>query len=126
MSKAAQQTNAKAADARHVTLVSHTGLIAAIAALAGASCCALPLAMAWLGLAGAWIANLEPFVAYRLYITSFAVIVIAVGWVVAARRRVSWRTLVVLGIASVLVGVALLMAHYEAELTRYLMAMRRK
>lgn len=126
MSKAVQQNNAKAGDARHVTVASQAGLVAAIAALVGASCCVLPLAMAWLGLAGAWIANLEPFVAYRLYITSFAIIVIAVGWVMAARRRVPLRTLVVLGVASLLVGAALLMAHYDAELTRYLTAMRRR
>lgn len=122
-----QQTNAKAeGGAGHLGIVSQVGLIAAIAALVGASCCALPLALAWLGLAGAWIANLEIFVVYRPYVTTFAIIVIALGWVIALRRRASLRTLVVLGIASVFVGAALLIAHYETELTRHLIALRRK
>ena len=127
MSNTVQPTNTKAeGGARHLGIVSQVGLIAAMAALVGASCCALPLALAWLGLAGAWIANLEIFVVYRPYITLFAIMVIALGWVIALRGRASPRTLVVLGMASVIVGGALLIAHYEAELTRYLIALRRK
>lgn len=127
MLNAMQQTNTKAeGDAQRLGIVSQVGLIAAIAALIGASCCALPLALAWFGLAGAWIANLEIFVVYRPYITLFAIIVIVLGWVIALRRRASPRTLVVLGVASVVVGAALLIAHYETELTRYLIALRRK
>jgi mercuric ion transport protein len=100
--------------------------MAAVAALVGASCCALPLALAWLGLAGAWIANLEIFVVYRAYVTAFAIIVIGLGWAIALLRRASSRTFVILGVASALVVAALLIAHYEAELTRYLIALRRK
>ncbi|MFM9850740.1 MAG: mercuric transporter MerT family protein [Hyphomicrobiaceae bacterium] len=122
-----QQTNARAkGGAGHAGTVSQVGLIAAIAALVGASCCALPLALAWLGLAGAWIANLAIFVVYRPYITAFAIIVIAFGWAIALRRRASPRTFIVLGIASVVVAMALLIAHHETELTRYLIALRRK
>jgi len=36
------------------------------------------------------------------------------------------RTLIGLGVARVLVVLALLIAHYETELTRYLIAFRRK
>jgi len=127
MSNLVQQANTKTEGAaRHLGIVSQLGLIAAIAALVGASCCALPLALAWLGLAGAWIANLEIFVVYRPYITLFAIIVIVLGWVIALRQRASPRTFVALGVASVFVGAALLIAHYETELTRYLIALRRK
>ena len=129
MSDAAQQANRGAergARTRSVGVVSQVGLIAAIAALAGASCCALPLALASLGLAGAWLANLGIFVVYRPYVTAFAIIVIALGWVIGLRRRASVRTLMVLGVASVLVMAALVIAHYETELTRYLIALRRK
>lgn len=127
MSNAMQQTNTKAeGGARHLGLISQVGLIAAMAALVGASCCALPLALAWLGLAGAWMANLGIFVVYRPYITLLAIIIILFGWVVALRRRASPRTLVILGVASIVVGAALLIAHYETELTRYLIALRRK
>jgi hypothetical protein len=55
-----------------------------------------------------------------------AVIIIGVGWVTAVRRHASSRILVVLGFASVLVGAAVLVTYYETELTRYLIALRRK
>jgi mercuric ion transport protein len=127
MSDAVQQANRGAQrGTRSIGVVSQVGLIAAIAALVGASCCALPLALAWLGLAGAWLANLGIFVVYRPYVTAFAIIVIGLGWAVALRRSASVRTLIVLGVASVLVVAALLIAHYETELTRYLIALRRK
>jgi mercuric ion transport protein len=127
MSDAVQQANrGTERGTRTVGVVSQVGLIAAIAALVGASCCALPLALAWLGLAGAWLANLGIFVVYRPYVTAFAIIVNALGWATALRRRASLRTLMVLGVATVLVVAALLIAHYETELTRYLIALRRK
>ena len=100
--------------------------MAAVAALVGASCCALPLALAWLGLAGAWIGNLGIFVAYRAYITAAAVVLIGVGWVIASRRRAASRTFIVLALATVLVGGAMLVPYYETELARYLVALRRK
>jgi mercuric ion transport protein len=127
MSTAVQQTSAKTkGEARHIGILSQVGLVAAIAALVGASCCALPLALAWIGLAGAWIANLEIFVVYQPYITIFAMIVIGLGWVIAVRRRASLRTLLVLGVATIFIASALLLAHYETDLTRYLIALRRK
>lgn len=127
MSKTEQPPSAKAdGKAGHIGVLTQAGVIAAIAALVGASCCALPLALAWLGLAGAWMANLEIFVVYRPYIAAFAIIVIGLGWIMAIRRRASPRTLVILGLASVLAGAALVIAHYDAELTRYLIALGRK
>ena len=127
MSTAVQHTSAKAkGEARHIGVLSQVGLVTAIAALVGVSCCALPLALAWVGLAGAWIANLEVFVVYRPYITASAMIVIGLGWVIAVRNRASLRTLLVLGVATTFVAAALLVAHYETDLTRYLIALRRK
>src|SRR5215831_20368228 len=126
MSKTMQPTDDRANPVpRHVSLLSQLGLAAAVAALVGASCCALPLALAWLGLAGAWIGNLGIFVAYRPYITAAAVVLIGVGWVIASRRRATKRTIVVLALATALVGGAILVSYYEAELTRYLVALRR-
>lgn len=72
MSDAAQQKN-------DVGLLSTLGLAAAIAAFVGASCCVLPMVLASAGLAGAWIASLEVFVAYRVYITIVALGVIGLG-----------------------------------------------
>jgi len=127
MSKTMQPADSKAdAEPRHISLLSQLGLIAAVAALVGASCCALPLALAWLGLAGAWIANLGIFVTYRPHITGAAVIVIGLGWIIAVRRRAASRTFVVLALATMLVAGAVLVSYYETELTRYLVALRRK
>lgn len=127
MSNAAQQIDAKTTgEARQVSLLSQAGLVAAIAALIGASCCALPLALAWAGLAGAWIANLGVFVAYRPYITGVALVIIGLGWAIALKRKASRRTLAVLGLASVLIAAAVAVAHYEQELARSLIALRRK
>jgi len=82
--------------------------------------------LAWLRLAGAWIAHLELFVIYRAYITAAAMILIGLGWMIAIRRRAAARTLVVLALASALVCGAVLVSHYEIELTQYLIAIRRK
>jgi mercuric ion transport protein len=127
MSTGVQRTSSKAqGEARHLGVLSQVGLVAAIAALVGASCCALPLSLAWVGLAGAWIANLEIFVVYRPYIVVFAMVVIGLGWAIAVRRRASLRTLLVLGAATIFIVAALLLAHYETDLTHYLVALRRK
>jgi mercuric ion transport protein len=111
---------------RRASLLSRVGLVAALAALVGASCCALPLVLASLGLAGAWIANLGIFVVYRPHITVVALVVIAVGWAIAHRRQSSGRTFLVLSLATVIVLAALAVAHYESEITRYLVSLRRK
>ena len=83
MSDTAQESRT----ARPYAWLSTLGLVAAIAALVGASCCVLPLVLASVGLAGAWIAHLELFVVYRRPITAMALVVIAVGWWIAFRRR---------------------------------------
>lgn len=127
MSDAAQETESLTRGVkRQASLLSHVGLVAAFAALVGASCCALPLVFASLGLAGAWIANLGIFVVYRPYITVVALIVIAAGWAIALRRKTYGRTFLVLSLATVIVLAALAVAHYEPEVTRYLVSLRRK
>lgn len=127
MSDTTQETESLTRGAkRQASLLSHVGLVAALAALVGASCCALPLVLASLGLAGAWIANLGIFVVYRPYITVVALIIVAVGWEIALRRQASVRTFLVLGLATVIVLAALAVAQYEPEIIRYLVSLRRK
>jgi mercuric ion transport protein len=127
MSEMVQDKNVPVTGAKPaVSVLSGLGLIAAIAALVGASCCALPLLLAWAGLAGAWIANLGVFVAYRPYITGAALVMIALGWVSALWRGSPRRTLVVLACATVLVLAAIALTQYEPQVTRYLVSFRRK
>ncbi len=127
MSDATQETELLTRGAkRQASLLSHVGLVVALAALVGASCCALPLVLASLGLAGAWIANLGIFVVYRPYITVVALVVIAVGWAIALRRKAYGRTILILSLATAIVLAALAVAHSEPEITRYLVSLRRK
>jgi mercuric ion transport protein len=111
---------------QHTNTLSIVGLALALAAFVGASCCALPLILASLGLAGAWIANLEVFVVYRAYITVAALVLIVFGWAVALRRRSSSRTLIILALATFTVLAALAITQYEGEISRYLVSLRRK
>jgi mercuric ion transport protein len=111
---------------RQIHPLSLVGLAVALAAFVGASCCALPLILASVGLAGAWLANLEIFAVYRAYITAAALVLIVVGWGLALRRRPSRRTYIVLGIATATALAALLVTQYEGEITRYLVSRRRK
>ena len=110
----------------HTNTLSLVGLAVALAAFVGASCCALPVILASLGLAGAWIANLEVFVVYRAYFTVAALVLIVLGWAIALRRRPSGRTFLILGLATVIVLAALLLTQYEGEISRYLVSLRRK
>jgi mercuric ion transport protein len=106
--------------------LSIVGLTLALAAFIGASCCALPLLLASLGLAGAWIANLELFVVYRAFLIVAALVLIALGWTIALQRRASGRTFVVLGLATATVLAAMAVTQYEGEISRYLVSLRRK
>ena len=127
MSEAVHQAKEKAGGgARHAGFLAYAGLTVAVSALVGASCCALPLTLAWLGLAGAWIANLRLFVVYRPYIAGLAAIAIGAGWVIARRRQASRRYLVILGVASAILAAALVLTHFEGEVIRQLMWLRRK
>lgn len=101
------------------------GLVAAIAAFAGASCCVLPLLLASVGVGGAWIAQLSIFVTYRWYILTFALMLIAASWLVALFRGSSTRARFILAIATALVIAALLMPTYEDDITRQLLKVMR-
>ena len=60
--------------------------VAGIGAAAAGSCCALPLALASVGIGGAWLGNLGTLVLYRPYILSVAVIGLALGWTLSVRK----------------------------------------
>ena len=69
------------------TVVSGLGILAALAALAGASCCVLPLLLAIGGIGGAWVAHLGILTPYQPYILAFALDLVIIGWVIAFRRK---------------------------------------
>jgi len=62
------------------------GFLTSLGAAAAGSCCALPLALASLGIGGAWLGNLGTLIPYRPYILGVAVIGLGIAWISAVRR----------------------------------------
>jgi mercuric ion transport protein len=106
-------------------LLPGVGLVAAIAALVGASCCVLPLMLAAIGVGGAWIAQLAVFVTYQWYILTLAVLLITISWIAAFVRGSSRRTKLILAISTALVAAAFVMPIYEDDITQQLLKMMR-
>ncbi len=57
--------------------------------LAAASCCILPLAFLWLGVSGAWIANLTALAPYHGFFILFAVCSVGVGFYYYRRNQLA-------------------------------------
>jgi len=106
-------------------VVSGLGILAALAALAGASCCVLPLLLAIGGVTGAWVANLGLLTPYQPYILTVAALLVLIGWIMVFRRNARRRTLIVLGAATAIIFVAVLVAANERSLTQYLFVLWR-
>lgn len=95
-------------------------LFTGVGALAASSCCALPLALSLAGIGGAWVGGLSGLVFYRPWFLIAAGLALAAGWTVALRRKGTgctgerlcarparnWLTFGVLGLSTLLVGVA--------------------
>lgn len=62
------------------------GFLASLGAAAAGSCCALPLALASLGVGGAWLRNLGALVPYRPYVLGVALVGLGIAWMTALRR----------------------------------------
>lgn len=61
--------------------------IAALLALLSASCCVLPIGLSIIGLGGAWLTLLSPFIAYRLPILIAVAIALVWAWYRVLRPR---------------------------------------
>lgn len=98
------------------------GVISGLGAFIGASCCVLPLLLINLGLGGAWIANLAFFVNAKPYFLAASILFIAFAFISAfwGGRIPSRKTVVILGIATALTGVAYVMPLYEGRIIRFL------
>ena len=62
------------------------GFLASVGAATAGSCCALPLALASLGIGGAWLDSFGRLIPYRPYILGVAVIGLSIAWMTALRR----------------------------------------
>ena len=97
---------------------------AALLALLSASCCVLPIGLSILGLGGAWLTILGPFVAYREFILVGVAIALVWAWYRVLRRRscatrrrpaIVWTSL-----ASIAFLVALSSPLWEASAQRFM------
>lgn len=90
MVEATQETAQKLSSdlGRHVGFRASTAFsfLTSLGAAAAGSCCALPLALASVGIGGAWLGNLGTLALYRPYILSAAVIGLAIGWTLGIRK----------------------------------------
>lgn len=97
---------------------------AALLATLSASCCLLPLGLSIVGLGGAWLTFLEPFVRYREFILIAVAIVIALSWLRLWRSpgdiRGNRRGAILTPIATVVFLVALSASYWENEIARSL------
>ncbi|WP_299045405.1 hypothetical protein [uncultured Tateyamaria sp.] len=96
--------------------------LAAILALLSASCCVLPIGLSIVGLGGAWLTMLGPFIAYRGFILVAVAIALIWSWYqviwpkACARRRRSailWASF-----ATIAFLVALSSPYWEASAQR--------
>jgi mercuric ion transport protein len=101
-----------------------TGVVAALTALAAASCCVLPLGLAVLGVGGGWLAGLGVLVRYQPLIAAVAVLVLALAWLSATvgGRRPPRTTLLLLGAATLLTVLALTRVWWEPAAIDWLWA----
>lgn len=62
------------------------GFLSSVGAATAGSCCALPLALASLGIGGAWLGNLGTLIPYRPYVLGVAAVGLGIAWMTALRR----------------------------------------
>lgn len=103
---------------------------AGLLALLSASCCVLPIGLSIVGLGGAWLTMLGPFVAYRVEILVVVGLVVTWGWLrlwkrwnCASRKR---STLGVLAFATVAFALAASSPLWEEEAARTMFALWRE
>jgi len=56
-------------------------------ALAASACCVVPLVLVWLGISGAWIANLTALAAYHEYFIGASILLLCGGYYFVYMRR---------------------------------------
>ncbi|MBM3653735.1 MAG: mercury transporter MerT [Alphaproteobacteria bacterium] len=114
------------------------GTAIGLGALAASSCCALPLALASVGVTGAALGGLELLASLRPFLLGGAALALAVGWFLFFRRRAaacdnggvcvapvsSKRTAAFLAVGTALVGAAAIWQPYVEPILLQLMRQR--
>jgi mercuric ion transport protein len=93
---------------------------AAILALLSASCCVLPIALSILGLGGAWLSFLGPFVQYRPPILIVVFAVVGWGWFWSLTRHSTRLSFVLLVFATLSLAAAMTAPQWERPVSQAL------
>ena len=97
---------------------------AALLALLSASCCVLPIGLSILGLGGAWLTTLGPFIAYRAFILVAVAIALVWAWYRVLRCRpcatLRRSAIVWTSLASIAFLIALSSPLWEASAQRFM------
>lgn len=98
------------------------GMLTALSALIGASCCVLPILLVQIGVSTAFIAHLAWFAPAKPYLLALTALLILFGFVFAfwGGRRPGPLVLAALISAAILVAGAIAMPHYERALLDWL------
>lgn len=108
-------------------------LFTGLGAVAAKSCCLLPLLLASSGLGGAWLSR--ELSAFRPYFLAGAAFTLVIGWGLAIRRykavcpvggvcasrRTRWPTFSLLGLSTVIVGLAAAWGWIEPVIMQHLL-----
>ena len=106
-----------------IEALSKTGLAGSIGAALTAVCCVLPVTMMLIGLGGSWLAVFGPLAAASLPVAVASTVVVAIAWLLAARRRAPARIFTVLGAGSALTLAAWGLILNEAAVNDYLISL---
>jgi mercuric ion transport protein len=110
---------------KQLQLTSVGGLAAATVAVVASSCCAIPMALAFIGASTGAVGLLGPLHELRPIILGIAASLLAVGWFLAIRRR-SVRASPLLGTATALIVVALTWQIWDPMLERMVMRLAQR
>jgi hypothetical protein len=94
------------------------GLLTGTGAVLSASCCALPLALGWLGAGASVFSAIEFLANYRWPLLILSMALVGGGWWIYFGRRRAISAAVALSIASVFVGTAAAWDYLEQPLFR--------
>jgi mercuric ion transport protein len=96
--------------------------VTAMLALLSASCCIIPLALTIVGLGGAWLSVLDPFVAYRELILIGVTVIVLLGWWRVWQAGGQMRGVVMASVTSLAAVLGWTAPMWEWELSRVLLS----
>ena len=105
---------------KRLELTSIGGGVAAFAAVAASSCCALPMALVFMGVSTNAVGLLGPLHAYRYLVALAAFVLLAAAWFMAVRRR-SARVYPFLVLATALLALSFFWQTWDPVLQRLVM-----